>query len=342
MFSQKSILKVLAAYAIWIFLFLFYFSIGAQFNYIRGLYQALTATSLQFTAYYINLKILLPKYYDRDYRKYRFYASILILILSSAGALFELLYNEILPEYVVFESAIWKSAIFSFIFSVVAFWASITTYLIGRQEKINLEIEALKREKAESELKFLKTQINPHFLFNALNNIYSMAYTGDSSTPEKITMLSDMLRYVLYDCESDYISLYKEIDYISSFLEFQQLKTEERQNIEFNLGPFEDNYQIAPMLLVGFVENAFKHSKIEKDRDGFVKIYLWQNPTKFYFSVENSVPEVLLPLGSNTARSGGIGIENAKSRLALMYPDRHQLEIASSENYHKVVLELYK
>jgi LytS/YehU family sensor histidine kinase len=225
---------------------------------------------------------------------------------------------------------------------VVAFWASITTYLIGRQEKINLEIEALKREKAESELKFLKTQINPHFLFNALNNIYSMAYTGDSSTPEKITMLSDMLRYVLYDCESDYISLYKEIDYISSFLEFQQLKTEERQNIEFNFGPYDDNYQIAPMLLVGFVENAFKHSKIEKDRDGFVKIYLWQNPTKFYFSVENSVPEVLLPLGSNTARSGGIGIENAKSRLALMYPDRHQLEIASSENYHKVVLELYK
>lgn len=342
MFTFKAILKALPAYAIWIFLFLFYFSIGAQFNYVRGLYQALTATSLQFTAYYINLKILLPKYYDRDYVKYRFYAAILILILASAGTLFELLYNKMLPAYMVIESAAWKAFIFSLIFSTVAFWASITTYLIGRQEKINLEIEGLKREKAESELKFLKTQINPHFLFNALNNIYSMAYTGDSSTPEKITMLSDMLRYVLYDCESDYISLYKEIDYISSFLEFQQLKTEERQNIEFNFGPYDDNYQIAPMLLVGFVENAFKHSKIEKDRDGFVRIYLWQNPTKFYFSVENSVPEVLLPTANNTVRSGGIGIENAKSRLALLYPERHKLEITGSENYHKVVLELHK
>lgn len=215
-----------------------------------------------------------------------------------------------------------------------------TKYLIDKQEKTNIELETLKRGKAESELKFLKTQINPHFLFNALNNIYSMAYTGDKSAPEKITMLSDMLRYVLYDCESDYISLYKEVDYINSFMEFQQLKTEKRQNIRFDIGNYDENYQIAPMLLVTFVENGFKHSKIEKDKNGFVNITISQTPEKFYFFVENSIPvEAAVPT-PETKR--GIGIENAKNRLNLLYPKKHKLEISNSNNIYKVELELYK
>jgi len=222
----------------------------------------------------------------------------------------------------------------------VAFWGTMTRFLVEKPEKNKGELGKIKTEKAESELKFLKTQINPHFLFNALNNIYSMAYTGDKSAPEKITMLSDMLRYVLYDCESDYISLYKEIDYINSFLEFQQLKTENRQNITFNIGSYDENYQIAPMLLVTFVENAFKHSKIEKDKSGFVRIMLSQTDGDFHFIVENSIPPQQIAKKSNHDK--GIGIENARNRLELLYPKKHELTIIHDESNYKIVLKLHK
>ncbi|MGE4586709.1 MAG: sensor histidine kinase, partial [Mangrovibacterium sp.] len=158
----------------------------------------------------------------------------------------------------------------------VAFWISLARYLIEKEKKTKLEIGELRKEKAESELKFLKTQINPHFLFNALNNIYTMTYIRDNSASEKIAMLSDMLRYILYDCGSDFISLDKEIKYIRNYIEFQQLKTENKQNITFLCQAENGNYQLAPMLLIPFIENGFNHSRIEMESSAFVTIILSQ------------------------------------------------------------------
>lgn len=332
--------KNLPTIAIWIVLFLFYFTIGAQLNLIRGLLLAAVLTPIQFTVYTMNLKRFMPRHYESNKKKFRLNNAVLILLLATFGVSLESIYFHFYPDMTPPHRGLIFPFIFHIVLCLVAFWVSMTKYLIDKQEKTNIEIETLKRGKAESELKFLKTQINPHFLFNALNNIYSMAYTGDKSAPEKITMLSDMLRYVLYDCESDYISLYKEVDYINSFMEFQQLKTENRQNIHFNIGSYDENYQIAPMLLVTFVENGFKHSKIEKDKNGFVNITISQTPEKFYFFVENSIPvEAVVPT-PETKR--GIGIENAKNRLNLLYPKKHRLEISNSNNIYKVELELYK
>ena len=332
--------NILASYAIWVILALLYFIMGLQINPARGAFHALLFVPMQYVVYNLNMKRFMPRYYDHDKRRFRYYNALMILALAIFGSIMEFLFRQhfVMPDVPRFN--IFGSMVLHSILCLIAFWVSMTKFLIEKQEKINIEMESLKRDKAESELKFLKTQINPHFLFNALNNIYSMAYTGDQSTPEKITMLSDMLRYVLYDCESDFISLYKEVDYINSFLEFQQLKTEKRQNITFNAGPYDDNYQIAPMLLVTFVENAFKHSKIEKNKNGFVSINLSQTDDKFYFSVENSIPsdQPLMPTGS----ARGIGIENARNRLNLLYPQKHKLVISNQETIHKIELELFK
>lgn len=332
--------KAIPGYTIWILLVLFYFTTGAQISTLRGIYHALVLTSLQAIVYHVNLHRFLPKYYDHQKNKFRLANAVLIMSLVVLGTIAEAVFHHFLPQYSHPNFNLLGPFIFYTILALMAFWVGMTQYLVDKQEKNNIEIESLKRDKAENELKFLKTQINPHFLFNALNNIYSMAYTGDRSTPEKITMLSDMLRYVLYECESDYISLYKEVDYISSFLEFQQLKTEERQNIVFEAENYDDNYQIAPMLLVTFVENAFKHSKIEKDKEGFVKIELSQEPGRFHFVVENSIPDELP--NQQSSFNKGIGIENAKNRLALLYPGKHRLDISSTGKEHKVVLELMR
>jgi two-component system LytT family sensor kinase len=332
--------NILASYAIWVILALFYFAMGLQINIARGLFHAVLFVPMQYVVYNINLKKFLPKYYTNDKKKFRYSISLLILTLAVFGSLMEFLFRQNFAVSGVPKFDLIGALVIHIILCLIAFWVSMTKFLIEKQERINIEIQTLKRDKAESELKFLKTQINPHFLFNALNNIYSMAYSGDTSTPEKITMLSDMLRYVLYDCESDYISLYKEVDYISSFLEFQQLKTEKRQNISFSAGPYDDNYQIAPMLLVTFVENAFKHSKIEKDKYGFVTIKLSQTDDKFYFSVENSVPNDLAQIPTGSKR--GIGIENARNRLNLLYHGKHKLDISNGGAVHKIVLELFR
>jgi len=332
--------KNLPTYAIWVVLVIFYFTIGAQLSTMRGLVMAVVIPPIQFTVYTLNLKKYMPRYYETDRKKFRIHNTLLIGMLATLGVSLDSLYFHFYPELRPPHNSHILPFIFHIILCLVPFWVSMTKYLVNKQEKTNIELETLKREKAESELKFLKTQINPHFLFNALNNIYSMAYTGDKSAPEKITILSDMLRYVLYDCESDYISLYKEVDYISSFIEFQQLKTEKRQNIRFNIGNYDENYQIAPMLLVTFVENGFKHSKIEKDKNGFVDITISQTPEKFYFFVENSIPHETTVRMPETKK--GIGIENAKNRLNLLYPKKHQLEISNRSNIYKVKLELYK
>ncbi|PRZ00896.1 histidine kinase [Marinilabilia salmonicolor] len=332
--------KALPSIAIWILLALFYFTIGSQVSWRKGLLHAIVLTSIQYVVFRVNIKRLMPRYHAKQKNKFRAYNTILIVSMALFGVATEMFFNQLFPSMRPDNHSIIAAFIFHSVLCLIAFWISMTKYLEDKQEKNTVEIETLKREKAESELKFLKTQVNPHFLFNALNNIYSMAYTGDESTPEKITMLSDMLRYVLYDCESDYISLYKEIDYINSFLEFQQLKTEKRQNISFNTGMHDENYQIAPMLLVTFVENAFKHSKIEKDKSGFVNIELELNAEEFHFSVENSIQAQAS--GQKTGNAHGIGIENARNRLELLYPKKHKLIIVHDEDKYKVTLKLYK
>ncbi|MDN5291951.1 MAG: two-component system, LytTR family, sensor kinase [Anaerophaga sp.] len=338
--SIAKLYKSLPSAATWIMLALFYFSLGTQISTVKGLFHAVVLTSMQYLVYNLNLRRFMPHYYDHYKNKFRHYNAILIIGLSVLGVFLESVFYDIYPNMAPRNFNLIAPFIFYLVLCLMAFWVSMTKYLVEKQEKNNIEIETLKRDKAESELKFLKTQINPHFLFNALNNIYTMVYTGDESAPEKITMLSYMLRYVLYDCESDYISLYKEIEYINSFLEFQQLKTEEKQNISFNIGKYDENYQIAPMLLVTFVENAFKHSKIEKDKSGYVKIKLKQTKDQFTFSVENSKPSINITKKPSISR--GIGIENARNRLELLYPNKHSLVIINEENLYKVVLKLHK
>jgi LytS/YehU family sensor histidine kinase len=211
--------------------------------------------------------------------------------------------------------------------------------LLEKEKITKIEIEELKRDRAESELKFLKMQINPHFLFNALNNVYIMTYTGDKSAADKIAMLSNMLRYVLYDCKSDLISIEKEIEYINNFIEFQQLKTEKKQNITFVTPNINESSMIAPMLLIPFIENGFKHSRIEKYKDGYVNIKLSIIKDKIHFNIKNSLPEI--PVKSSSNIDKGIGIENVKNRLELLYPEKYSLEIKTSGKEFQVTLELF-
>ena len=203
----------------------------------------------------------------------------------------------------------------------------------NRKEK---EATEFRSEKLEAELKFLKSQINPHFLFNALNNIYTLTILKSDRAPENLLKLSGMLRYMLYECRTDRVPLQKEIEYLRHFIDLHLLKDSRGLNVEADLDESRPNLSIAPMLLIPFVENAFKHSKVEDLAHGWIKISLRTADDHLLFRVQNSVPETAF----TKDQEGGIGLENVQRQLELLYPGRHELAIEPGPDTFSIALKI--
>ncbi|MAL60808.1 MAG: histidine kinase [Flavobacteriaceae bacterium] len=201
------------------------------------------------------------------------------------------------------------------------------TFIDAQQKEKSIAIA--KAELIDSELKFLKMQINPHFLFNALNNIYALSVTNSNKTQESISTLSEMLRYVIYDCEQPKVPLRKELDYITNYIELFKLKSSNPFDISFTQTIQNDHALVAPMLFVPYIENAFKHSGIEKGKGNYVHISLVQKEHTIEFTVENSIPTTAI----STDAQGGIGLPNVQKRLEILYPEKHQLTITKTRSF---------
>jgi two-component system LytT family sensor kinase len=214
-----------------------------------------------------------------------------------------------------------------------------TAYALSRYSRSREKEESeRKSEQMKSEMTFLKSQINPHFLFNALNNIYSLSLTGSKEAPDMILKLSHMLRYMIYECNETRVSLDKEWEYIQHFIDFQRLKSSEELNIQMDYINQKENTLIVPMLLIPFIENAFKHSNVENAKNGWVRINLNNQPDSLTFMVENSIPEKRI----EKDKVGGIGLKNVKRRLELAYPNRYQLILNETQSFYSVNLHIQK
>ncbi|MBL7798560.1 MAG: histidine kinase [Saprospiraceae bacterium] len=204
----------------------------------------------------------------------------------------------------------------------------------GYANRKEREATEFRSEKLEAELKFLKSQINPHFLFNALNNIYALTVIKSDKASDNLLKLSGMLRYMLYDCKADHVPLGKEIEYLRHFIDLNLLKDSRGLNVEVHLDESRPGLTIAPMLLIPFVENAFKHSKIEDRAHGWIRIELTTLTDRIQFAVENSVPET----AHSKDQEGGIGLVNVRRQLELLYPDHHTLDIEQKDDTFRVLL----
>ena len=199
------------------------------------------------------------------------------------------------------------------------------------------QLSTLQQTIKESELRFLKSQINPHFLFNNLNNLYSYALNKSPKTPSIILELSAALRYMLYDCKENFVPLKKEIKHLKNYSRLSELQIEERGRVTFEKKPFRGTYQIAPLILSVFIENAFKHSTSSQNKDITIDIKISVSPKGvLHFKCKNS----FMPEGNTEGLSKGIGLENVKKRLALIYPHRHQLKIDCKENIYRIKLKI--
>lgn len=204
------------------------------------------------------------------------------------------------------------------------------------QLTLQKKIADLAKEKAEAELNFLKSQINPHFLFNSLNSVYFLIDKNNPEAREALHKFSDMLRYQLYEANGEKIPIEKEIDYLRDYVHLQQLRKDENYKVQFSCSPEVKNFSIEPLLLIPFVENAFKHISHKQDGNNYVKLDMARNNGQFEFSVENSKEKAAF----STEQHGGIGMTNVKRRLELLYPNAHQLSVDDDSNTFRINLKL--
>nr|WP_246202965.1 histidine kinase [Fulvivirga lutimaris] len=194
--------------------------------------------------------------------------------------------------------------------------------------------KTLENEKLAVELKYLKSQINPHFLFNTLHNLNYLTQIKSDQASEVIVMLSNIMRYMIYDSNKPSVTLRKEIDYIQDYLALEAIRLNNKFDLKFDVTEANDQLEIAPLIFIPFVENAFKHGISDKDEKSWIDIRLSTKENIMYLVVENSIGEKV------DMESSGVGLENVKKRLALGYPGKYTLDIDESEKKYHVSLTL--
>jgi len=206
---------------------------------------------------------------------------------------------------------------------------------IGTKAQFKLDLEEKKRIKAENEL--LKSQVNPHFIFNTLNSIYSLIISENNMSGEAVLKLSGLMRYMLENSKNKAVSLKQEYDFLNNYIDLERIRLNDRCNIKFEfMGDFEGKY-IAPMLLITFVENAFKHGISAESNMNYIKILITSNNKEVSLNVENRIaPKSNLSL----LKEKKIGINNVTQRLQLLYPEKHKLQVSVDDGLYIIDLRI--
>jgi len=215
---------------------------------------------------------------------------------------------------------------------IISIYAMLIRFSIDWFDTQKFKDELIKERQA-SEIALLRSQINPHFLFNTLNNIYSLVYNKSDEAPEAVMKLSSIMRYMLYDSNTDLVAVNKEVEYMNSFIELQQLRITQKGFVEIKVNGSMEKRTIVPMLLIPFVENAFKHG--DKNHEPGITIQLNLEAERLVFTVANYLKH---NNHVTTEDTGGFGLENIKRRLGLLYPGKHELTINKSEDKFKIEL----
>lgn len=328
--------SILGQVLFWTLVFLgFFVEVYPWYPLVEALIDALISTSILATIAYTNYLVLLPGLFDR--KKYFLYG-LGLLSLTAAGLLLHfslfLWLSTDYEEYTIGSFGLVYSPYYLLTIGVTSLYRFIEAWFLNFKVKANLENEKLK-----TELKFLKAQINPHFLFNTLNNIYSYAQLQHPDTPDMIGKLSEILRYMVYDCKEERVSLRREVEIAENLFSIYRLKNDEQENLEFVETGIKSRQQIAPLLIINLLENAFKHSDALSNPKGFIRCSIQvDDQDRLEMEVSNSVKDRL----QSNVQEGKVGLENIKRQLDLIYKNNWVLDIDQQKDSFvvKLVLQL--
>ncbi len=327
----KKILTVRVAYHICFWAFFFFLSL------IMPEKKGVTLSMKAMTGLRIILLGLFPVYFhffvlEKFFyrKKYVIYAALFIPAVILYIYLFTLFSLSVFTE----KTDYYSNAFFVFFIVLISTFLKVIKHSISER----FLLQEIKAKQVQTELELLKTQINPHFLFNTLNNLYGMARKQEKATADGIARLSHLMRYMIHDSQVDRISLDKEIDQIKRLIELQKLRfsKEDKIDIDFKIEGQTKSVLIPPMLMIPFVENAFKHG-ISLKVPSFIHIRLKAEPEVIRLSIRNSCRDI--PSQKDEFNSG-IGLQNVKRRLELLYPDSHELITHKTGDIYEVKLVL--
>lgn len=207
--------------------------------------------------------------------------------------------------------------------------------------KAQQENQKLMLEKVEAELKFLKAQIHPHFLFNTLNNLYCLTLEKSEKAPEVVLKLSELLDYMLYECNPKFIALEKELQQVNNFIDLELLRYSDRLKIDIEILGDIQRKKIAPLLLITLFENSFKHGVMNNARNSWIKAVVCAKEDSLEIKICNSRQEIVNDFKNNFNSNNGIGLQNLQNQLRLLYKENHSLEILESENEYEIKICLH-
>jgi two-component system LytT family sensor kinase len=290
---------------------------------------------INISLFYLNYLVLIPRFLDKKHYGLFAIAVVTALIIYGCGKYGVAI---IFKQYVLmrikakvvgfgsyFLSTIFTSLSFLFLSSVLKF--TVDWFL---NERIQRDLE---NQRLSAELAFLKSQINPHFLFNSLNSIYSLAYQRSETTPEAILKLSEIMRYMLYECNDNKVDLVKELQYLQNYIDLQKIRFGTKAYIDFKIEGKVEHQQIVPLLLIAFIENAFKHGVANNPLTP-IRLFIDVQESHLQFYIQNKKHT------NNRDASGGIGLNNVKRRLNLLYKGKYNLDIHDETDNYTVELSL--
>jgi len=296
---------------------------------------------------YFNLYYLMPKFLEKGkYVQYIVY--LLATIVCTAALIVPGYYTSAFLSGKSFEDLYQRDpGDYLYFFKINTLPSSVASMTLGMSVKLTRNWihtkkrqQLLEKEKLETELKFLKSQFNPHFLFNSINSIFVLIHKNPDMASESLAKFSDLLRYQLYECNEAQIPLSQELTYIENFIELEKLRQE--HNIALNIEIEQQhagNLSIAPFILMPFIENAFKHVSKRKDEPNWISMQLHFDKQEFHFDISNSV-SAQYNSSNEPMHYKGIGLKNVQRRLDLLYPQKHALTIQQTDEVFKVTLHL--
>lgn len=307
-----------------------YFAISNLFKFIDFFYSLLFHIPLVFLVY-INLLVLVPKLLKKG--KYYFYLPAAALLLLVTYGIHELTFELLLPalptEYYMVSFTDWE--VLLTIFGIYLVLSTLLTL-----SKSWYKLQQVEKEKLSIELNSLKTQVNPHFLFNSLNSIYSLALAKSEQTSGTVLELSNLLRYMLYEVSEEKVDLGKEVEMIENYIELQKLRADDSTKIAFDIKGYLEDKKVAPLLFFPLIENAFKHGVKGVSDSAFIRMSLYVDKG-IEFNIVNNKGKVD---DMEHGKYGGIGLENVRRRLELIYPKSHEFGIVETEEIFEVKLKL--
>jgi sensor histidine kinase YesM len=332
---------------VWIVLFIIFFAVHSNGNYLFRAASSLCFVGMVALSVLFTNKVLIEYLLKKSRLVLFILMSLLAIPLWSVASITIdaclLHFIEKVPFAEIFDFPRFFVAFLVRLIWFIAAYALVVIFYYQRKENEEKIIsDQLKSEKLAMELRYLKSQINPHFLFNALNNIYSMVYTHDDNAADGVLKLSEMLRYVLVDCQAEIVPLSKEINYIENFIDFQMMRMGGERDVVLEQDIEKEDFMIAPMLLQPIIENCFKYSRLETHPEGYVHISIHQSGSSFCFVAENTVASNALPfVGKKGAEEkSGIGQKNVQQRLMLHYGESYNFDIEQDNGTYKFKIEL--